>query len=98
METACRRGDLELVKALTIDLCEDEDGNTPLHLACLGNYDDTIEKLLQNLPPYKFQVNKEGHSPLHLICSGTLENARKIYFIKALLQHDPALADSNAEI
>lgn len=75
---------------------EDIDSNTPLHLACKENYDYTIEKLLQKLPPCKFQANKEGHSPLHLVCSGALESARKKYFVKVLLQHDPALADSKA--
>ena len=75
---------------------EDEDGNTPLHLACLGKNADTIQQLLQKLPPCKLQVNKEGHSPLHLVCSGSLESAHKLQFVKVLLKHDPTLADSKA--
>ena len=164
IETACRFGDLELIKALTIvdiDLCdgkgntplhyacqyscyniakdlslhfncnqniknkqgslalhiacqrspnligllnlsyvsiEDEDGNTPLHLACLyGKNIDIIELFLQRSPLCKFKHNKEGHSPLHLACNnGDLESAHKLQVVKALLKCDPTLADSKA--
>ena len=52
--------------------CQDEDGYTPLHRACLGGDVKVISYLvneMSKLTPLKdvlYHKTKEGHTPLHL--------------------------------
>ena len=75
---------------------EDENGNTPLHLACQVGSVATVQKLLQTTPGCKFKINKEGHSPLQLACNEALNDTCKLKIAEALVEYDPTLADSKA--
>ena len=100
LHIACQKSP-NLVGLLNLDnvSIEDENGNTPLHLACFyGKSIDTVELLLQKPLLCKFKGNKEDDSPLHLVCKceGALEDTHKLQVAKALLKCDPTLADSKA--
>jgi ankyrin repeat protein len=68
MEAACRRGDLEAVKALvSIDArrayTPDANGVTPVHRAAAGNHIEVIEFLLQNRADPN-ALDRYGDTPL----------------------------------
>ena len=49
----------------------DKDGNTPLHLFCLGGFEKTVEKFLDPKQEYDVEtLNDNGENVLHLAAQG----------------------------
>ena len=49
----------------------DKDGNTPLHLACLGGFEKTVNKFLDPKHEYDVEIlNNNGENVLHLAAQG----------------------------
>ena len=49
----------------------DKDGNTPLHLACLGGFEKTVDKFLDPVNKYDVEtLNDNGENVLHLAAQG----------------------------
>ena len=67
----CWNGDLTLTKLLSTTenvKCKDENGNTPLHIACLHKMSQ-IARFLVGVEASILNVeNKKGNTPLHLAC------------------------------
>ena len=66
-----------LLKIPSIDInYQDEDGNTPLHLACINDNVDIIILLMARSANI-FKTNKEGNTILHTACENNSINAFK---------------------
>ncbi|KAI5647532.1 hypothetical protein M9H77_33537 [Catharanthus roseus] len=56
-------------------------GDTPLHIACIGNHVDFVKELINSSPELSEELNRDGLSPLHIAsANGDVE------IIRALLQ------------
>jgi ankyrin repeat protein len=82
---ACKEGRTSCVqslcKATPIEYISfpDDEGNTPLHMACLGGHSDIVEILCQYIHNYNdyYIVNKKGYTPIHLAANS--EVLKKLY-------------------
>lgn len=80
---ACRRGNLGLVKILATSTtinCQDEQGNTPLHIACASQRLE-VAKYLVNEAPTKADLSVQNHDEnlaLHIACENCSLSLTKI--------------------
>jgi ankyrin repeat protein len=95
MEAACRRGDIDAVKALVaIDsrraYMPDSNGITPIHRAAAGNHVEVMEYLIEQRADTN-ALDRYGDTPLKRACyDGFVDSANVLIFAGA----DVNLADS----
>ncbi|KAL0309083.1 UNVERIFIED_CONTAM: hypothetical protein Sradi_5850600 [Sesamum radiatum] len=55
------------------------DGDTPLHVACVGGHINFVREVLNLSPELVLELNQDGFSPLHIVsANGDIEIARQI--------------------
>ncbi|KAL0347621.1 UNVERIFIED_CONTAM: hypothetical protein Scaly_1778100 [Sesamum calycinum] len=55
------------------------DGDTPLHVACVGGHVNFVREVLNLSPELVLELNQDGFSPLHIVsANGDIEIARQI--------------------
>lgn len=42
------------------------DGETPLHIACIGGHTDFVKEVISLMPEFSAELNRDGLSPLHI--------------------------------
>ncbi|XP_017319794.1 nuclear factor NF-kappa-B p100 subunit isoform X2 [Ictalurus punctatus] len=95
----CSTGDVRFLLAMQRQLCgvQDENGDTPLHLAIIHQQPEVATKLIQTIiktPQFKF-INKFNHlnqTPLHL---AVITQQPKLVEILLRVGADPTLLDSD---
>uniref|UniRef100_A0A8C1UPS8 Nuclear factor of kappa light polypeptide gene enhancer in B-cells 2 (p49/p100) n=1 Tax=Cyprinus carpio TaxID=7962 RepID=A0A8C1UPS8_CYPCA len=93
----CRTGDVRLLLALQRHLCgvQDENGDTPLHLAIIHQQPVVVQQLIQalnNTPQQKFinKLNNLNQAPLHL---AVITKQAKLVEMLMKMGADPSLLD-----
>ncbi|KAL0373522.1 UNVERIFIED_CONTAM: hypothetical protein Sradi_3267900 [Sesamum radiatum] len=55
------------------------DGDTPLHIACVGGHVNFVRDILNLSPELALELNQDGFSPLHIVsANGDIEIARQL--------------------
>jgi len=100
LQTACKCGNVRLVKTLLRDCRYSSadraaNGNNPLHCACISDVVDIIDLLIKKFGELHTIQNSKGNTPLHIACEWGSFNAACILITR--LHCDPNVFNEDGE-
>ena len=68
IDSSVMGGSIEMVQPIITEFDLDDDGNTPLHMACLGGHEELARLLITNYDCPVDVKNEDNETPLHKAC------------------------------